>query len=319
MRIAFVVERPTQFEAPFYKHVAETESAHRLAVIFTGGAPAESSFDPELGRQVGWGFDLTSGYPWKAAPASGSASWLEEELGSERPDLVIINGYTQRPYLQALRAAHSLRLPVALRIDSTLFASGARRRWLKAMIFAGFLLPAFDLFFAVGGQSRRYLLAHGVARERIALFPYAVDVAGFASASRQGAAERERLRLDRMETPVGTLAIVADERGALRAVGFEEDRPRLLADANQQDADAQANPGGGQERPEASCGEAAPRQGRQASHPALRAPARRAGRSVGPRCDRCAGQVGSRRGCGRRARRTRDPRRPPPSRRASPA
>jgi len=37
----------------------------------------------------------------------------------------------------------------------------------------------------------------------------------------------ERLRLDRMETPVGTLAIVADERGALRAVGFEEDHARM--------------------------------------------------------------------------------------------
>ena len=61
MNLAFVVERPTQFEVPFYRHAA-ADPVHRLQVLYTDPRGAEPVYDPELGRTVSWGFDLLGGY-----------------------------------------------------------------------------------------------------------------------------------------------------------------------------------------------------------------------------------------------------------------
>src|SRR4051812_50179583 len=89
MRIAFLVERPTQFEAPFYRFAAQ-DPEHELRVLFTGGpGVAGPVFDPELGTSVSWGIDLLGGYPSEVCPASGTASWFAERLRRGRCGLLI--------------------------------------------------------------------------------------------------------------------------------------------------------------------------------------------------------------------------------------
>ena len=95
MKIAFLVERPTQFEAPFYRFAAR-DPEHELRVLFTGRDVAEPAFDPELGRPVSWGIDLLGGYPHEVCPPADAARWLAERLQPGRCDLLIANGYTQR-------------------------------------------------------------------------------------------------------------------------------------------------------------------------------------------------------------------------------
>ena len=68
VKIAFLVERPTQFEAPFYRFAA-LDTAHEFRVLFTGRDVAAPVFDPELGAPVSWGIDLLGGYPHEVCPA----------------------------------------------------------------------------------------------------------------------------------------------------------------------------------------------------------------------------------------------------------
>jgi len=200
MKILFVVERPTQFEAPFFR-VAAADPEHAFEVLFTRPAPAAAVHDPELGRTVSWGIDLTSGYPW-AAPAPDSkttwrsAFWVGQEVRRRRPDLVIVNGYTQREYLSAALAARLAGIPAALRIDSVHFPGDDRPSLAKRLVVSIPLASLFHLFLTTGTLGRRYLEGCGVPAERIGLFPYAVDVEHF----RQGAAltpeARRRLRAE---------------------------------------------------------------------------------------------------------------------------
>jgi glycosyltransferase involved in cell wall biosynthesis len=187
MRIAFLVERPTQFEAPFFRHAAG-DARHGLTVYFTQAAREAQVFDPELGRSVDWGFDLLAGYEHRFLPAESAGDWLETQLARGGFDLVIINGYTRRPYLEGLRAARRAQVPTGLRIDSVAFADRGGLK--KRLVFGLFLRPAFDLFFATGSLTRSYLRSYGVPAERIALFPYAVDVASFARGAEGSAEER---------------------------------------------------------------------------------------------------------------------------------
>lgn len=175
MKLAFVVERPTQFEAPFYRHAA-ADPVHRLRVLYTDPRLAAPVFDPELGRTVSWGFDLLAGYDYAVCPDARS---LARELRRERHDLVIVNGYTRRLYVLAAALARTAGSPVALRLDSALFETPPPRAAAKRVLFELYLKRMYSLFFGVGSLTLDYLRFFGVPEKRTALFPYAVDVDAF--------------------------------------------------------------------------------------------------------------------------------------------
>lgn len=230
MKILFVVERPTQFEAPFFRFAA-ADPEHEFEVLFTRPAPGGSVHDPELGRTVSWGIDLTSGYPWSApvtdrplnpsipfSPSRGEgdaarparsapgdsgtvemgpwrrALWVARQVRRRRPDLVIVNGYTQREYLAAAIAARLAGVPAALRIDSVLFPGEDRPKLSRRLAMSIPLASLFHLFLTTGSLGRRYLEGCGVPEARIGLFPYAVDVEHFRRGAALAPGERRRLR-----------------------------------------------------------------------------------------------------------------------------
>src|SRR3954463_1355344 len=199
MRIAFLVERPTQFEAPFYRFAAQ-DPEHELRVLFTGGpGVAGPVFDPELGTSVSWGIDLLGGYPSEVCPASGTASWFAERLRRDRCDLLIANGNTKPLYRLGTRTARHSGVATALRLDSVLFDGSPLRNLAKQLLFATYMKRTYDFFFGVGSLTLEYLRAFGVPSERTGLFPYAVDVEAFRSRSllspEQRAAARARLNV----------------------------------------------------------------------------------------------------------------------------
>ncbi len=195
MNLAFVVERPTQFEVPFYRHAA-ADPLNRLHVLYTDPHGAEPVFDPELGRTVSWGIDLSGGYQHASCPDLAS---LKRELRRTRFDLVLVNGYTQRLYVLAAAVARGAGMPVALRLDSALFEAPPPRAAAKRLLFALYLKRMYRLFFGTGSLTLDYLRFFGVPEERMALFPYAVDVEAFRNGSDLSpagrAAARSRLRI----------------------------------------------------------------------------------------------------------------------------
>jgi glycosyltransferase involved in cell wall biosynthesis len=198
LRIAFLVERPTQFEAPFFRYAAR-DPRHELRVLFTGAGPAEPVFDPELGRAVSWGIDLVGGYPSAVAPARGRRRWLALQLQRGSCDLLIANNYTHPEYLLAAALARRAGIATALRLDSALWNTPgtARRRRppaAKRLLFWALLRRLYDLFLGVGSLTLDYLAGCGVPASRRGLFPYAVDVDHFRARSRVSAEERAAAR-----------------------------------------------------------------------------------------------------------------------------
>jgi glycosyltransferase involved in cell wall biosynthesis len=206
LRIAFLVERPTQFEAPFYRFAAQ-DAAHELRVLFTGRDVAAPAYDPELGRPVSWGIDLLGGYPHEQCPAEGAAGWLAERLQPGRCDLLIANGYTQGIYRLGARIARRRGVPTALRLDSVLWDTSRPRRLAKRLLFATYMRRTYDLFLGTGSLTLDYLRAFGVPAERTGLFPYAVDVDAFRDRSRLTPEARAALR-ERLGVPAAARVIL---------------------------------------------------------------------------------------------------------------
>ncbi len=206
MRIAFLVERPTQFEAPFYRFAAR-DAAHELRVLFTGRDVAAPAYDPELGRPVAWGIDLLGGYPHEICPAEGAAGWLRERLRPGHCDLLIANGYTRGIYRLGARIAREGGIPTALRLDSVLWDTSRPRRLAKRVLFATYMRRTYDLFLGTGSLTLDYLRAFGVPAERTGLFPYAVDVDAFRGRSRLTPGERAGVR-ERLGVPAGARVVL---------------------------------------------------------------------------------------------------------------
>ncbi|HVS62076.1 MAG TPA: glycosyltransferase family 4 protein [Thermoanaerobaculia bacterium] len=206
MNIAFLVERPTQFEAPFFRF-ANRDPEHELHVLFTRPEPSAAVFDAELGQEVSWGIDLLGGYPSTVLQANGQAGAIRRHILEHGCDLFIVNGYTQLPYLRGALAARRAGAPLALRIDSVTFPRDPPPSTIKRLVFA-VLKRVYSRFLAVGTLTIDYLVGLGVSRERIGLFPYAVDVDAFRSCSRLESERRERLQGE-LGIPAGARAILA--------------------------------------------------------------------------------------------------------------
>ncbi|HSK77901.1 MAG TPA: glycosyltransferase [Thermoanaerobaculia bacterium] len=193
MKIAFLVERPTQFEAPFYRFAAR-DPEHELRVLYTGTDVAEPVFDPELGQPVAWGIDLLGGYPHEVCPLGDAARFLGERLRPGRCDLLVVNGYTRPLYRLGAKLARRAGIPVALRLDSVLWGSSFARTLAKRLLFTLYVKRTFDLFLGVGSLTLDYLRAFGIPPGRTGLFPYAVDVEDFRTRSALEPEERRALR-----------------------------------------------------------------------------------------------------------------------------
>jgi glycosyltransferase involved in cell wall biosynthesis len=173
VRILFLVARPTQFEAPFFRFAAR-DPAHELKPLFWEPRAADPVEDRELGRAVEWGFDVLEGYPSATAPDERGLEWIARELDAGC-DLFIINGYTSRLCRGAAALARRRRIRTALRLDSALFPGDPRPTFARRALVRFALRRRFDLFLGTSTLTLGYLAACGIESSSCALFPYAVD------------------------------------------------------------------------------------------------------------------------------------------------
>lgn len=195
MKVAFIVEFPTQFEVPFYQFVDRWIKEQELRNGFNQAQPNErwafhviynytdqqDYHDVELEQKVGWGFNLYEGYTHFIADKKDIVRSVSELLDREKYDFVILNGY-KNSYQGLAEACKRRNIPIALRIDAVGYHLS-----LVQFLLRRFYLPYayrhFDHFFAVGSETRKYLQRLGIADERIHYFSYATDDAWFAQQS----------------------------------------------------------------------------------------------------------------------------------------
>jgi glycosyltransferase involved in cell wall biosynthesis len=212
MKIAFLVEFPTQFEVPFYQYVAKELRAESLKQKTESDSSFDSAQDDiaqddfaqddnenidfhviynntdqqdyhdfELGKKVGWGFKLYEGYTHFIANRNDIVNSVDEIITKENYDFIILNGY-KNSYKGLAELCKSKNIPIALRIDSVLYNLSPVKKFFKR-IYLPFAYRKFDHFFAVGSETKRFLNWLGIANQRINYFSYSVDEAWFKTLS----------------------------------------------------------------------------------------------------------------------------------------
>lgn len=181
VRLAFLVEKPTQFEVPFFRaHAQLVQNGLTkvcIDVYYLKHSSVKTLFDDEIGRPPGWDFDDQEGYRFFKIPSGKleRAKFLWKDIFSADYDAVIINGYRHNDFLLNLFIDKIKRIPLVLRGDSVRVyrRKGIKQAVKSLMLRILYLFP--DAFLAVGSLSRQALIHYGVPKDHIFLFPYAID------------------------------------------------------------------------------------------------------------------------------------------------
>src|SRR5262245_38682922 len=170
MRILIVPEIPAPFRVPLFNALAANSDVELRVAFLAEHDPRRSYrvYREEFAFEdvVLPGRSLRHGSRWVMLTRG-----LRRLLRSFRPDVVIVGGWNQPAFWQALRAARSSLLWVESNASDSRSAPDAVRR-LALRLASGFLVP--------GRASRAYLRSLGVAGERIFDAPNSIDFGVFA-------------------------------------------------------------------------------------------------------------------------------------------
>lgn len=192
MKIAFIVEFPTQFEVPFYQYIDQWIQEQRVKnkdidneiwdfQVIYNYTDQQDYHDFELGKKVGWGFNLYEGYRFFIADKNEILFSIDKIITAEQYDFIILNGY-KNTYKGLVELIKGKKIPIGLRIDSVIYNLPLHKKLLKRL-YLPYAYRHFNHFFAVGSETRKYLKWLGIKNQRISYFSYATDDVWFAKQS----------------------------------------------------------------------------------------------------------------------------------------
>lgn len=188
MRLGFFAAHPIQYLAPILRALARHPEVDLKVYFGHRPQPADQGYgfnhaflwndDPARGFDHDW-LDNTAVDPGLHHFGGISTPTIHEAWEEDRPDHVIIPGWTFRGHLQAMDAALALGIPYATWGDSQLDPRrGAVWRWMHRLQRTGFVRRASTVF-AFGERSEAFFRHLGA--EHIERLPHTVDGELFAS------------------------------------------------------------------------------------------------------------------------------------------
>lgn len=180
IKLALVSPHPIQYYSPWFRALARREEIDLK--VYYGFIPSEKEQGYGFNVAFKWDVPILDGYKWEAVPNArkkpgfnsffaSSTPGIEKVLAKDRPDAVVLIGWSFLPLVQALMACRKLRIPTIVRGDS----NNLKKRHFLVKLAHRYLLPKYDAFLNVGIMNKRFYLGYGVPEEKIFRARHFVD------------------------------------------------------------------------------------------------------------------------------------------------
>lgn len=185
--LAVISSHPIQYYGPLFRTLAKRVDLH---VFFAHRATPSDQARAGFGTAFDWDLDLTSGYSHtflsnQARRPGTDHFWgcdtpeIGDQLRRRKFDSLLVLGWHLKAYLQGVKAARQLGLPMLVRGDSHLDTPrSGPKRMAKALIYPPFL-RVFAAALYVGVRSRAYYEYYGFPESRMFFSPHCVDTTRF--------------------------------------------------------------------------------------------------------------------------------------------
>ena len=172
IKLAVFSPYPIQYYIPWFKGLAQQEEIDLK--VYYGFIPNEEQQGYGFNASFKWDVPMLDGYRWEVVPNArknpGFNSFFASstpEMGKvftkDKPDAVVLIGWSFLPLVQALMACRKLRIPTIVRGDSN---NLKKRNFLVRLIHRN-LIHKYDAFLAVGKLNRQFYLDYGIPEEKI--------------------------------------------------------------------------------------------------------------------------------------------------------
>jgi glycosyltransferase involved in cell wall biosynthesis len=235
MKLALLTEIPAPFRIPLFNALAAEHGVEFRALFLSELDPRRTHYELHSDEfRFGWrvlpGRQLRPNGRWIVLNRG-----VMRELHGFRPDVVAVGGWNQPAFWQALAYTKARRIPLLVWVEST--ARDARSQAFALEIAKQGMIRGASGFFVPGRAASEYLRGLGVAEERIAIAPNAVDDAVFgAAAGHRDGGECSFLYVGRLDPEKGLdvlLRAFDRVRGELVVVGGGSEEAALRAQASQ--------------------------------------------------------------------------------------
>ena len=171
---------PIQYYSPWFRLLARQEEIDLK--VYYGFIPTEKQQGYGFSTSFKWDVPVLDGYNWEVVPNTrkkpgfysffaSSTPKIAKVFAKDRPDAVILIGWSFLPLVQALLACRKLHIPAIVRGDS----NNLKKRSLVARLFHRYLLSKYDAFLAVGKSNKQFYLDYGIPEEKIFQARHFVD------------------------------------------------------------------------------------------------------------------------------------------------
>ena len=204
MRIALLTEIPAPFRLPLFGALA-TQPDVDLRVFFLAANDPRRNYppaEPDFAAEILPGKDVLAGGRWLVVNVG-----VLGRLRRFRPDVVLVGGWNQPAFWQALLYARTARKPLVVWVEST--ARDERRGRGPAELAKRAVVRAASAFLVPGRAAADYVGSLGVPPDRVVVAPNAVDLGVFGE---RVAAARERRDELRAELGVDGVAFLCVSR-----------------------------------------------------------------------------------------------------------
>jgi len=180
IKLAVFSPYPIQYYIPWFKGLAQQEGIDLK--VYYGFIPSEKQQGYGFNASFKWDVPMFEGYKWKIVPNArkkpgfnsffaSSTPGITKVFAEDRPDAVVLIGWSFLPLVQALMACRKLKIPTIVRGDSN---NLKKRNFLVKLIHLN-LLSKYDAFLAVGKLNRKFYLDYGVPADSIFQARHFVD------------------------------------------------------------------------------------------------------------------------------------------------
>ena len=194
MRILILKDIAAPYRIPLFNELASRDGVDLRVVFLSRNDPRrnypfyESEF--RFDARVLPGFELHRGLRWVVF-SRGAV----RELRRFRPDVVVVGGWVQPAFWQAILWSRRARVPHVLWIESTLRDERSGRRPLEAA--KRFAVGSAAAFLVPGRAAAEYVESLGAPRDRMAIAPNAADLGLFERRVAEALGRRAELRAER--------------------------------------------------------------------------------------------------------------------------
>lgn len=183
-KIAVVTTHPIQYNAPWFRQLAEKEEVE-LKVFYTWSQAKEKIMDKTFGREIQWDIPLLEGYDYEfvenVSKNPGSNRWngienprLISKINDYCPTAILVFGWNMKSHFRVMRYFKK-KIPIWFRGDSTLLDEKKGVKTILRRLWLRYLYSNIDKAFYVGQESKKYFKVHGLKKKQLVFAPHAID------------------------------------------------------------------------------------------------------------------------------------------------